>query len=43
MNAHEVVVCGRGYVVRAGSLSVEVDERFDAATLRRPLAVLSSC
>jgi hypothetical protein len=31
------------YVVRCGSLSVEVDHRFDGATLRRLLAVVASC
>lgn len=31
------------YVVRVGAHSVEVDERFDASTLRRLLAVLSAC
>jgi transposase-like protein len=31
------------YVVRCGNLSVEVDERFDEATLSRLLAVVSSC
>ena len=31
------------YLVRVGAHGVEVDERFDAATLRRLLAVLSTC
>jgi hypothetical protein len=31
------------YVVRVGSHSVEVDDHFDAATLRRLVAVLSTC
>lgn len=31
------------YVVRCGQLAVEVDERFDEATLRRLLKVVAAC
>lgn len=31
------------YVVQCGKLAVEVDERFDEATLRRLLQVVASC
>ena len=31
------------YVIRRGELSVEVDEQFDSATLRRLLDVIAQC
>ncbi|HET8927598.1 MAG TPA: hypothetical protein VFN24_07180 [Microbacterium sp.] len=31
------------YVVRVGAMTVEVDERFDEATLGRLLRVLAAC
>ena len=31
------------YVIRAGELAVEVDDRFDSSTLRRLLDVIAGC
>ena len=36
-------VAAARYVVRCGELAVEVDDRFDDATLRRLLSVVTSC
>lgn len=35
--------CGARYVVRVGQHGLEVDESFDAATLRRLVTALASC
>jgi hypothetical protein len=37
------VVSTRRYLVRVGDASIEVDDDFDAATLRRILEVLRAC
>ena len=42
VSATPVMVPAR-YVVHVGGLSVEVDDRFDEATLRRLLSVVASC
>jgi hypothetical protein len=35
--------CSRRYVLRIGAASVELDDDFDAQTLRRIVEVLRSC